>query len=312
MNVLIIGGAGFIGSHIVRECLASGHVVKVYTRPTHSLKRLVDVQDSIEVAYGDFMDDHAVSEALHGIDAVVHTLSTTFPQTVTRSAAYDVMSNLLPMIRLLDHCLRFGIHNLTYLSSGGTVYGEAHKLPIDEEHPRNPISLYGLSKLTIENYLHFIAGMQGISAKILRVSNPYGPSQNYYGVQGIVGVALGCLIHQRPFTIFGDGENLRDYIHVADVARAVRLAIGYRSSLTANISTAVGTSIIGLLDELATVTERPLERCFQPDRGIDVRSNVLANQRARDELGWTPTYALRDGLRDVVSALKCDALKRRD
>jgi UDP-glucose 4-epimerase len=304
MNILIIGGAGFIGSQVVRECLAAGHAVRVYTRPTHSMERLVDVLDRIEVRYGDFMDDHAVFEALQGMEAVVHSLSTTFPKTVLQSAAYDVMSNLLPTMRLLDHCLRLGIRNLTYLSSGGTVYGEARAIPISEDHPRTPISLYGLSKLTIENYLQFIAEVQPLSAKILRVSNPYGPSQNYYGVQGIVGVALGCLIHRRPFTIFGDGQNLRDYVHVTDVARAVRLAIEYPDNLTVNIGTSVGTSITKLLDELEAASGRVLERRFEPDRGIDVRRNVLSNARARTELGWDPSYTLHDGLREVVAAVK--------
>lgn len=304
MKILVIGGAGFIGSQVVRECLSAGHEIRVYTRPTHSLERLMDVVDRIEVVYGDFMDDHAVSEALQGVDAVVHSLSTTFPKTVIQSAAYDVMSNLLPTMRLLDHCLKLGIRNLTYLSSGGTVYGEARYIPIDENHPRTPISLYGLSKLTIENYLQFIAGVQPIAAKILRVSNPYGPSQNYYGVQGIVGVALGCLINHRPFTVFGDGQNLRDYIHVRDVARAVRLAVEHPDSLTVNIGTGVGTSITGLLDELEAAAGRPLERRFVPDRGIDVRRNVLANDLAQAELGWAPSYSLQEGLREVVAAVK--------
>jgi len=304
VKVLIIGGAGFIGSQVVQECLAAGHSVRVYTRPTHSLERLVKVLDEIEVSYGDFMDDHAVFEALEGIDAVVHALSTTFPKTVIQSAAYDVMSNLLPTMRLVDHCLKLKIHNLTFLSSGGTVYGEALYLPIDENHQRTPISLYGLSKLTIENYLRFISETQPIAVKILRISNPYGPSQNFYGVQGIVGVALGCLANNRPFTVFGDGQYLRDYIHVRDVARAVRLAVEHAGNATLNIGTGIGTSIPDLLDALESAAGRKLERKSVPDRGIDVRRNALDNRLTREVLGWTPEYSLQEGLREVVASAR--------
>ncbi|MGD9787005.1 MAG: NAD-dependent epimerase/dehydratase family protein [Sulfuricellaceae bacterium] len=302
MKVLVIGGAGFIGSNVVKELLLSGHAVRLYTRPTQSLGRLADQMEKVEVVHGDFMDDHAVSETLQGVDAVVHSLSTTFPKTVLQSAAYDVMSNLLPTMRLVDHCLKMGIHNLTYLSSGGTVYGEAEYVPIDEDHPRNPISLYGLSKLTIENYLRFISNVQPLSIKILRVSNPYGPSQNFFGVQGIVGVALGCLLHHRPFTIFGDGQNVRDYIHVVDVAHAVRLAVEHTANLTVNIGTGMGTTITGLLEQIELATGRTLDKVFLPDRGIDVRQNILDNRLAKEALGWTPRYSLSEGLQEVAAS----------
>jgi len=213
------------------------------------------------------MDDHAISEALVGVDAVVHSLSTTFPKTVIASAAYDVMSNLLPTIRLVDNCLRLGVHNITYLSSGGTVYGEAQYLPIDEKHPRNPLSLYGLSKLTIENYLHFIAQSQDLAVKTLRVGNPYGIEQNIYGVQGIVGVALGAMLHGRPFTIFGDGSNVRDYIAAEDVFQATLAAINYPTSLIANIGTGRGTSTLELLNLLQATAHSTLEIQHLPDRG---------------------------------------------
>lgn len=300
MKILVIGGAGFLGSAIVKACLAAGNAVRVYTRPTRSLDRLEPLLDRVEVVHADFLDDHAVGQALAGVDAVVHALSTTFPKTVIESAAYDVMSNLLPTIRLVDLCLKNGVGNLTYLSSGGTIYGEARTLPIDENHPREPISLYGVSKLTIENYLHFIAGIQPLAVKTLRIGNPYGPSQNVFGVQGIVGVALGCLRSGRPFQIYGDGGNIRDYIHVDDVARAVVRAIGQPESLVANIGTGHGTSINELLAMLAGLSGRQLKIQHLPDRGIDVRRNVLDASRARQVLGWQPEIALADGLRDVI------------
>lgn len=301
MNILIIGGAGFLGSGIARACVAAGHRVRVFTRPTRSVARLEDILGQVEVAHGDFMDDHAIGEALAGMDAVVHSLSTTFPKTVIASAAYDVMSNLLPTIRLMDNCLRLGIRNITYLSSGGTVYGEAQYLPIDEDHPRNPLSLYGLSKLTIENYLHFIAQNQSLAVKTLRVGNPYGIEQNIYGVQGIVGVALGALLRKRPFSVFGDGSHIRDYIAAEDVFDATVAAVKYPRSLIANIGTGRGASILELLALLQSAARLPLEIQHLPDRGIDVQANVLDSSLARRELGWQPRIALEAGLEQVVS-----------
>jgi UDP-glucose 4-epimerase len=301
MNILIIGGAGFLGSGIARACVAAGHRVRAFTRPTRSVARLDDIQGNLEIMHGDFMDDHAISEALSGMDAVVHSLSTTFPKTVIASAAYDVMSNLLPTIRLVDGCLRQGVHNITYLSSGGTVYGEAQYLPIDEEHPRHPLSLYGLSKLTIENYLHFIAQSQDLAVKTLRIGNPYGIEQNIYGVQGIVGIALGAMVRKRPFTIFGDGGNLRDYIAAEDVFKATLAAIEHPRSLIANIGSGRGTSILELLNLLMAATKETLEIHHLPDRGIDVRANVLESSLARRELGWSPMIDLETGLARVAS-----------
>lgn len=300
MRVLIIGGAGFLGSGIARRCLAAGHQVRVLTRPTRSVVRLEDILGKIELHHGDFMDDHAISEALAGVDAVVHSLSTTFPKTVIASAAYDVMSNLLPTVRFVDICLRQNIRNITYLSSGGTIYGQARYLPIDEQHARTPLSLYGLSKLTIENYLHFIAQDQGLAVKTLRVGNPYGAEQNIYGVQGIVGVALGSLLRGRPFTIFGDGGNIRDYIAAEDVFDATLAAIEYPRSLVANIGTGQGTTILELLHMLEAAAGKRLAIEHLPDRGIDVRANVLDSSLAQRELGWQPRFSLAEGLAQVV------------
>ncbi len=302
MNILIIGGAGFLGSGIARACVAAGHRVRVFTRPTRSVVRLEGILENIDIVHGDFMDDHATSEALQGMDAVVHALSTTFPKTVIASAAYDVMSNLLPTIRLIDQCLKKGIRNLVYLSSGGTVYGQAEYLPIDEQHPRNPLSLYGLSKLTIENYLHFIAREQDMAIKTLRIGNPYGVEQNIYGVQGIVGVALGSLLRNRPFTVFGDGGHIRDYIAAEDVFRAVAAAIDYPDALVCNIGTGVGTSIVELLRLIERAADTPLAIQYQPDRGIDVRANILRADLAKTELGWTPTTTIEDGIARVVDS----------
>jgi len=301
MKILIIGGAGFLGSAIASAALEAGHAVRILTRPTRSLERLVGILDQIEVVHGDFLDDHVVGEALTGVDAVVHSLSTTFPKTVVASAVYDVSTNLVPTMRLVDHCLRQGVRNLTYISSGGTVYGEARYLPIDEEHPREPLSLYGLSKLTIENYLRFIAREQKIAAKILRVSNPYGPSQNAFGVQGIVGVALGRMRRGLPVTLYGDGQHVRDYIDVRDVAAAIGRAIEFPESAVINVGTGVGTPLIDLVHAVGAAAGLACRIERAPDRGIDVRRNVLAVGRARELLGWVPTIALADGLRDAVA-----------
>ena len=164
------------------------------------------------------------------------------------SSVYDVLSNLLPTIRLLEICAASGVKKVVYASSGGTVYGEPLHIPIDEDHLRMPKSAYGQSKLTIENFLHFYARTTQIDVDILRISNPYGPGQNPFGVQGIIAVAMGCAQAKRPLKLFGRGEAVRDYIFIDDVVMAMIIAAEKPGSFTTNISSGIGYSVIEIVE----------------------------------------------------------------
>lgn len=296
MTKLVLGGAGFIGGNLSRALVARGDRPRVFNRPSYALSNIEDIFSKIDLVSGDFMDDVALRKALDGVDTVYHLISTTFPSMTTESSVYDVLSNLLPTIRLLEICAASGVKKIVYASSGGTVYGEPLHIPIDEEHHRMPKSAYGQSKLTIENYLHFYARTTQVDVDILRISNPYGPGQNPFGVQGIIAVAMGCAQARRPLKLFGRGEAVRDYIFIDDVVRAMILAAEKPGSFTTNISSGVGYSVIEVVDAVERVAGRTIEKQFISPRGGDVLTNILANNRAREIYGWEPETILTDGL----------------
>ncbi|TAL21347.1 MAG: NAD-dependent epimerase/dehydratase family protein [Aquabacterium sp.] len=294
-KVLVLGGAGFIGSNVVRALVARGIRPKVLTRPSRSQTNLRDVLERIELVHGDFMDDNVLRNALRGVHTVFHLITTTFPNMVTESSNYDLLSNLLPTIRLLEMSRALGVTRVVYASSGGTIYGEPQSVPIAEDHPLAPKSAYGQSKLTIENYMSFYARTTPLEVSILRLSNPYGPGQNPFGAQGVIAVAMGCLLDNRPIKLFGEGRTVRDYIYVDDAVDAMLKATETPPGVL-NISSGRGHSVAEILEMVERVSGRRLERQQLPERQGDVLVNVLDNRRAQDALGWVPRIDLREGL----------------
>ncbi len=293
---LILGGAGFIGGNLTRELVVRGERPKIFTRSSFSVSNLEDVIDDIDIIYGDFMDDVALRNATKGIDTVFHMISTTFPSMTIESSVYDVFSNLLPTIRLVEACIANGVKRIVYASSGGTIYGEPQVTPIPEEHPLMPKSAYGQSKLTIENYLNFYARSTQLEINVLRISNPFGPGQNSWRVQGIIGVSFGCAYNKRLLKIYGKGEAVRDYIYIDDVIEAMLLAAENSGSSIVNISSGIGHSVMDIVQSVEEVTGRTIRKEFIPDRPGDVRVNVLANKRAYEIYGWSPKVEFKDGL----------------
>jgi UDP-glucose 4-epimerase len=296
---LILGGAGFIGSNLVRAMISGEDRPRIFTRPSYALANIEDIQNRIEVIHGDFMDDVALRAAVQGVDIVYHLVSTTFPSMTIESSVYDVLSNLLPTIRLLEICASSGVRKVVYASSGGTVYGEPLTTPISEDHPRVPKSAYGQSKLTIENYLDFYARTSSLEIDILRLSNPYGPYQNPYGIQGIVAVAMGCARSGRPLKLFGRGETIRDYIYVRDAVSAMVLAGKKSGSHLANISASEGHSVLEIVAAVERISGVKIRKEFIPARKGDVSVNILSNRRAQEIYGWAPCVNLEDGLRQT-------------
>jgi len=303
-ETLILGGAGFIGGNLARALVRKGIKPKIFTRPTSSIGRIQDILDDVEIIYGDFLDDVALSEAIQGVNTVFHLISTTFPSRTLKSSVYDVLSNLLPTIRLAEICIANDVKKIVYASSGGTVYGEPQTLPIAEDHPLMPKSAYGQSKLTIENYLNFYARTTPLDVNILRISNPFGPGQHSWRVQGIVAVAIGCLLYNRTLKIYGAGDSVRDYIYIDDVIDAMLIASQTPGSSLVNISSGKGYSILEIIQKLEALAGATIAKEFIPDRPGDVKVNVLSNQKAREIYGWQPKTSLEAGLSATLAAAK--------
>lgn len=294
---LVLGGAGFMGSHLVELLVREGLPVRVFDLPGAVAKRLAAVRKQIEVVEGDFQQAREAAAAMEGCEAVFHLIGTTVPSTSNRDPAYDAETNLLGTLRLLDACVRARVKQVIFSSSGGTVYGEARSLPIPESHPTEPRSAYGISKLAIEKYLALYHRLHGLEFTALRIANAYGPRLPVAGEQGAVGAFLKRLKRGEPLTLWGDGSVVRDYVYVEDVARAFRAALGRGAAPRVfNIGTGRGTSLRELVALVERVTGRQAALEWQAGRAVDAPENVLDSSLARQHLGWTPRVSLEDGL----------------
>jgi UDP-glucose 4-epimerase len=297
MKCIIFGGGGFIGSTIADRLLRDGHELRIFERPRVPPYRKFTESECVEWITGDFSSTHDISDAVRGMDVVLHLISTTLPKNSNDDPVYDVQSNVVATLQMLNAMVTHHVPKIIFISSGGTVYGNPVYLPIDEKHPTNPLVSYGITKLAIEKYLQMYNHLHGIKAISLRVANPYGERQRIETAQGAVGVFLYRALNGLPIEIWGDGSVTRDYIHVSDVAEAFVRAVEYSGAVNCfNISSGTGTSLNELIDMLKNITGKPVEVRYLPGRSFDVPASVLSNDLARQELNWVPSISMRDGI----------------
>lgn len=297
MKCVVLGGAGFIGSHLVERLLAAGHAVRVFDLhdpgPAGGFPRHGDV----EWVCGNFLDPGDVRRAIAGCEAAFHLVSTTLPKSSNEDPAADAGSNVVGTLRLLDAWRRDGGRKFVFVSSGGTVYGVPRTVPITEEHPTHPVSSYGITKLAIEKYLELYRVLHGVDYCVLRPANPYGERQRVASGQGAVTTFLYRAHRGEPIEIWGDGRVVRDYLYVGDVADALVRALDHKGERRViNIGSGVGRDLNQVVAAIERVLGRPVERRYTPGRNFDVPANVLDISLARAELGWQPATAFDDGL----------------
>jgi UDP-glucose 4-epimerase len=305
MKVLIFGGGGFIGSTIADRLLVDGYSIKIFERPRVQPYRKFMDSEEVEWVAGDISSMHDVNDAIHDVDAVLHLVSTTLPKSSNDDPIFDVQSNVVGSLHILNAMVTHRVRNIVFISSGGTVYGNPLYLPVDENHPTNPVVSYGITKLVIEKYLQMYEGLHGIKAITLRVANPYGERQRIETAQGAVGVFLHHAIKGIPIEVWGDGSVTRDYIHVSDVAEAFSKALHYAGAQRVfNISSGVGISLNDLIGRIEEALGQPMERHYLPARCFDVPANVLCNELARRELKWTPLVSMEEGVGRTVAWIR--------
>lgn len=310
MRIIIFGGGGFIGSAIADRLLQDGHELRIFERPRIEPYRNFADSEVVEWITGDFSSTHDVSHAIKGMDVVLHLVSTTLPKSSNDDPIYDVQSNVVASLQMLNAMVDLKVQKIIFISSGGTVYGIPKYLPIDENHPTDPLVSYGITKLTIEKYLQMYSHLYGISAISLRVANPYGERQRIATAQGAVGVFIHQALTQAPINIWGDGSITRDYVYVRDVAEAFVKAIGYSGREHCfNIGSGAGTSLNELIAMLEDVLGRPVERNYLPGRAFDVPASVLSNDLAQRELGWVPSISMHEGLVRTADWMKIELSK---
>jgi UDP-glucose 4-epimerase len=310
MKCVVFGGGGFIGSAIVDRLLRDGHTLRIFERPRVEPYRKFEVHEKVEWMVGDMLSTHDVEDAIDGTDMVFHLVSTTLPKSSNDDPIYDVQSNLVATLQMLNAMVARNVPKIIFISSGGTVYGPPTYLPIDERHPTEPQVSYGIIKLAIEKYLLMYERLHGIKVIILRVANPFGERQRVETAQGVVGVFIHRALNGLPVDIWGDGSVARDYLYISNVADAFAKAVSYSgSSSVFNISSGTGTSLNALIELLEDVLDTSIERRYLPGRPFDVPVSILSNSLAMHELGWAPEVALRDGIARTALWMKRELAK---
>ena len=293
MKVLIIGGNGFIGTHLVDTFLQHGHKVRVFD---YSLDKFRDKIKDVDYRIFNFDNIAELTESLTDIDIVYHLAGSSVPSTSNLDPTMEIQKNLLPTIRLLEIMVKLKRKKIIFFSSGGTVYGNPVSSPTDENQYLAPISSYGIIKVTIEYYLKLYERLYGIKALIIRPSNPYGPRQGHQFTQGIISTFLRELQLDEELTVFGDGKSTKDYIYISDLVDACyKLSLSYDSG-EYNIGSGVGVSINEIIKVISDVTNKHPKIKYTESKKYDVRNFVLDTSKLKKAIKWLPAISLRDGI----------------
>jgi UDP-glucose 4-epimerase len=297
MRIIIFGGGGFLGSHLTKKLLAGQNEVTIFDLPSASYLEY-SAKLGANIITGNFLDVYDVRKAITNKDILYFLISTTVPKTSNADPQYDIQTNVIGFINLLEEIRNLNeIKKIVFPSSGGTVYGIPEVIPITEAHPTNPICSYGIHKLTIEKYLQLYWTLYGLDYAILRIGNPYGERQPINGIQGVVGTFLDKAIKNEEIFIFGDGTITRDYIYAGDVANALYKAGYYKGSPKLfNIGSGTGQDLNEIIKTIKQVTNYALNIKYLPARPFDVPSNVLDISRAKKYLNWEPKTSFHKGM----------------
>lgn len=299
MNVLITGGAGFIASHLVDSLLHAGHQVSVVDNlSTGNYDYLPPNAELFQTNILDEQLDRAFMACRPQI--VFHHAAQIDVQTSMKKPDFDAMTNIVGTLKVLECCRKYGVKKIVYASSAA-VYGVPELLPITEDHRKKPISFYGVSKFSPERYIELFSDLYGLDYTILRYSNVYGIRQDPKGEGGVISSFLSKLLLRENPTIFGDGEQTRDFIYVKDVVSANIAAItkGYRG--TYNISCNSQLSVNRLLQLMCSIMDRPFEPQYESPREGDIIHSRLDNTKAIHDLRWRPSHDIESGLTETIN-----------
>ena len=295
MKIIVTGGAGFVGSHVVDAYVAAGHQVLVLDdlstgrrEQVNPAARLVEMNIADPAVVDLFQAERP--------DVVNHHAANPSVSLSVRRPDFDARQNVLGTLQLLEAARLSGVGKFIYISSGGAMYGNPQCLPVDEDHPADPVSPYGLSKHTCERYVRLYGTEHGLRWTSLRYANVYGPRQDPFGEAGVISIFCQNLLDGVPPEIHWDGEQTRDFVYVGDCAQANLAALAAGDGQAYNVGTGVGTSVNTLLDTLLSVSGLVVEPRRGPRRPGDARHSYLDCRKIGADLGWQPKISLRDGL----------------
>lgn len=303
MQILVTGGAGFIGSHVVDAYVAAGHKVTIIDNLSTGFVENLNPQ--AKFVEGDIRDKELIGKlfAEGGFEVVNHLAAQAGVQVSLKDPVVDAEINILGTVNLLEAAKNSEVKNFIYFNTGGALYGEAKVMPTPEDYPCQPLTPYGLSKLTAESYVRLYQQIFGLPYTVLRCSNVYGPRQHPKGEAGVISIFAKKLLKGEAPEIFNDGNNTRDYVYVKDVVAASVTALEKPLNQAVNLGTATETSV----NLLYTMISKELGVKIEPLRGrktIEQLRSCLDFSKAKKLLGWSPKYSLAEGLKETLAWYK--------
>jgi UDP-glucose 4-epimerase len=303
MKILVTGGAGFIGSQIADALINEGHEVHILDNLSTGFETNINPK-------AHFIKSDITSSTIIDLftkekfDVVNHHAAQIDVRKSVNDPIFDATINILGTINLLQCCIKTGVKKFMFASTGGAVYGEQEYFPADEKHPTNPVSPYGITKLTIEKYLYFYKNEYGLNHTILRYANVYGPRQNPFGEAGVVAIFAHKLLKNEYPIVNGNGKQTRDYVFVEDVVKANVITLNSQSADIYNVGTTVETSVNDLFSKLNSIAgNKSIEKHGPAPKGEQERS-VITSEKFFQKFNWKPSIQIDEGLRKTFDYFK--------
>jgi UDP-glucose 4-epimerase len=303
MKILVTGGAGFIASHIADKFIEVGHEVVILDDLSTGFEKNINPKAKFVKLN---IRDEKVSDMFEEekFDVVNHHAAQMDVRRSVIDPAFDANTNILGTINLLQNSVKHGVNKFMFASTGGAVYGEQECFPADENHPTNPVSPYGISKLSVEKYLYFYFNEHKLNYTILRYANIYGPRQNPFGEAGVVAIFSTKLLKGDQPIINGTGEQTRDYVFVKDVVKANLLTLTDEESDIYNVGTGMETNVNELYNILNDIVGRSREEKHGPAAAGEQMRSVITSEKLFEKFNWKPSTKLNDGLKETVEFFK--------
>ena len=306
MKILVTGGAGFIGSHLVEELLSNEHEILIFDNCLTGKKENLEITGNFTFINDDFGSENSL-EVIEKFDPDIcfHLAAQSSVVVSVENPALDFEHNILQPIKLIQVLLKYNCKKLVFTSSGGTIFGEPTVIPTaEEDYADEPESPYGVAKKRLNELIKIMLKNSSMKYSILNLSNVYGPRQDPHGEAGVVSIFANKYLKNEEPTIYGDGEQTRDYIYVKDVVSALIKASKIEENHFLNIGTGIETSVNDLANSMKIQFKSEINPIYKPAREGELNRSVLNNTKAKKELNWKPEYSLDDGMKQVFNWLR--------
>lgn len=301
-TVLVIGGTGFVGSNLALALEKLGYYVIVFSRGHPSILGRIT---NVEYIIGNISNHGEIDEVMERVDYVFHFASSTNPKSSENDLVFDISSNLIASIHIMEACVRNNVKKLIYCSSGGTVYGIHNEMPLSETVECKPISSYGLVKFSIENYIEYFHYKYNLDYEILRLSNPFGIGQSYNGNQGVIAIFINRILNGEEIQVFGNGSIIRDYIYIDDfVSLCLKLLTNEKKNNTLNVGSGKGVSIKHIISSIEEITGEKAKIKHLAQRKFDVPEIYLDISLAKKVYDWEPKTSFNEGLVTTIEWIR--------